>query len=185
MIEAIRKALNDMVHSPVRHYATAGLTSWLVGGDRGKVRLFRSDRSTRHWITPHSHRFNFTCLVLRGSVENIVFRKGFEGDAYCVSTLRPKAGGMGGYELERGSGWTKMVETSQKFATGETYSMRAEEIHSIRFSSDAEVLFFEGPEVLTSSQLLEPWSDGKVVPTFECAPWMFEREKAASTAEQP
>lgn len=184
MNEAISTALNDMIHSPVQNYATPGLTSWLVGGDRGKVRLFKADRATRHWITPHSHRFNFTCLVLQGEVENILFRQG-HGDAYCIGILRPKGGGLGGYELERSATCTHWQEEVHNYIAGQTYSMRAEEIHSIRFSAGCEVLFLEGPQVLETSKILEPWSNGRIVPTFDIPMWMFERAAVTSTAEQP
>lgn len=186
MIDAIRAALGDMAHSPVRNYATPGLSSFLIGGavGAGKVRLFKSDRHTRHWITPHSHRFNFTCLVLRGSVENIIFRRAYsEGDLYCVGILAPIDGGLGGYDLSRATVWTRFTEHPTIYKAGETYSMRAEEIHSIRFSAGAEVLFFEGPELMRTSMILEPWSNDAVVPTFETAAWMFERDGSTSRAE--
>ena len=181
LIADVRERVSGMLHSSVRNYATPGLTSFLVGGGgRGCVRLFTSDRATREWVTPHSHRFNFTCLVLRGSVENILFeRLPWETEAtnrYALGRVRPIDGGLGRYETIREDGWAWYIEKSTTYQVGDTYSMEAEQIHSIRFSRKAEVLFFEGPEVAAESFFLEPYGDGKAVPTFEARPWMFELE---------
>jgi hypothetical protein len=174
------KALKPMIHSRVHHYATPGLTSVLVGGSgHGKVRMFLSDRDTREWITPHSHRFDFTCLVLRGTVENIVFTRAeessTEGNWYASALIHPRAGGMGGYYVERGGPLALWRENSTVYREGDTYSMTSKQIHSIRFSRDSIVLFFEGPEVTEDSVALEPFSNGELVRTFDTAEWMFKR----------
>lgn len=180
-VTAILAALKLMKHSPVYNYATAGLTSSLIGGaDHGKVRLFMSDRDTREWVTPHSHRFNFTCLVLAGSVENILFTRASYlnqpgANAYVMGTVRPSNGGLGGYELSRGSTPEAWIEESATYGVKDTYSMTSKQIHSIRFSRGAIVLFLEGPELVDNSMILEPWSNDRVVPTFESRSWMFER----------
>lgn len=179
--EALLKALKPMMHSLVRNYATPGLTSSLIGGGgHGKVRLFQSDRDTREWVTPHSHRFDFTCLVLRGSVENILFtrasyRLAAGSNLYVTATIRPRNGGMGGYEVAHGENPESWVEEPTTYRAGDTYSMTSRQIHSIRFSRDAIVLFLEGPEVIDTSLILEPFSDDALVPTFATAPWMFQR----------
>lgn len=179
--EVLLKALKPMMHSRVRNYATPGLTSSLIGGEgHGKVRLFLSDRDTREWITPHSHRFDFTCLVLRGSVENILFKRatyyGYPGsNLYMTATVRPQNGGLGGYEIARGGMAEPWTEEASTYKEGDTYSMTSRQIHSIRFSRDAIVLFLEGPEVVDTSVVLEPYSNDELVPTFATAPWMFKR----------
>ena len=185
MIDAVRKAVLGMTHSRIRNYIAPGLTSWLVGGEGcGKVRLFTSDRDTREWITPHSHRFDFTCLVLAGEVTNILFQwePAFSnGNRYAVGTLR--AGGLGTYEFEPGTGAEPYSELSTVYRTGDTYSMKHDEIHTIRFSRGCAVLFFEGPEVAETSKVLEPWSDGRRVPTFVTMPWMFDRASEIGESE--
>jgi hypothetical protein len=178
--EAIIRQLISMSHSPVRNYATPGLTSELIGGgEHGKVRIFHSDRDTRHFITPHSHRFNFTCLVLRGSVRNILYVRsdpqGPPSNLYSPALLTPVGEGMGKYQLTRTLDAQSYDEVSTVYGAGDTYGMRYHEIHSIYFSKDAEVLFFEGPNVTTETTILEPWSNGDVVPTFESPDWMFLR----------
>jgi hypothetical protein len=55
--------------------------------------------------------------------------------------------------------------------------MRYNEIHSIKFSKDAIVLFFEGPTVTDSSFVLEPVVEGEYIPTMTTEPWMFRRGK--------
>lgn len=72
--------LQSMQHSPLGNYAgLPGLTSHLIAkSDHGCVRTFSSPRYTEEHITPHSHRYDFTCLVLRGYVENTTY------DPWCV-----------------------------------------------------------------------------------------------------
>lgn len=171
--------VSQMANSPVRNYIAPGLTSLLIGGKGyGMVRMFDSERNTREFITPHSHRFSFTCLVLEGSVTNCVFTgqlTGADDDMFCKGELRIKDGGMGEYQYIPGDDWSYWRETKTAYIVGDTYSMKASEIHSIQFSKNAKVLFFEGPEELSYSYALEPWADGKRVPTFGTAPWMFEK----------
>jgi hypothetical protein len=178
MDEALRKAVWKMANSNLRNYIAPGLTSYLVGGpDAGKVRLFHSDRNTREWITPHSHRFDFTCLVLKGRVTNILLRPlwGNEGDLYAAGKLK-RAGKFGEYEFTPGTEVLAYAEERSEYSEGDVYSMTHAQIHSIQFARGTEVLFFEGPEVTDESVVLEPWSNGKRIPTFVTQPWMFERE---------
>lgn len=183
----VAKALAGMQRSPVRNYVTPGLTSWLIGGEgKGLVRMFTSDRDTNEWITPHSHRFDFTCIVLAGEVENILFTRvyGSEGNSYCQGALIAIDGGLGGYEFIPGTGYSQWEKHSYTYTRGQTYSMTAKEIHSIRFSKGAKVLFLEGPEVEQRTIVLEPWSDGARVPTFETREWMFKREPQSPGEKQ-
>lgn len=179
--------LTDMTHSEIRNYVSPGLTSWLVSGktgkyfDKGKVRLFIASLDTREWITPHSHRFDFACLVLRGKVTNIVYTPDpqpmFNGRStdYAVGKLRTLGGGLGAYKFVPGEEPTYYQERREEYVEGDCYSMLYQEIHSIQFSRDAMVLFFEGPEQTSETTVLEPWAYGKRVPTFDAKPWMFER----------
>lgn len=175
-LRALGAATDSLAHSIVRNYVTPGLTSALVGGaGHGCVRLLESDRDTREWITPHSHRFDFTCIVLAGQVENIEFTPSSRGDLYACGTLRPIDGGLGQYEVVHGEIGETYAETTRIYGPGGTYSMRHHEIHSIRFSRGARVLFFEGPNVSDTSVFLEPYSNGATVHTFAVQPWMFQK----------
>lgn len=68
--------IEEFLHSRVDNYAgIPGLTSWMIGTspNGGKIRMFHSYRDHDEFITPHSHRFDFECLVVEGEVENIFF----------------------------------------------------------------------------------------------------------------
>lgn len=175
--DAFIRTLSEMSHHSVRNYITPGLTSSLLGGDgHGMVRLFTADRDTREWITPHSHRFNFSCIVIRGQVENLMFTPG-AGNKYCPATLRRKGGIGDGYEVVRNpENAASYTETSRTYVAGDTYSLTYTDIHSIRFSKDAVVLFLEGPFVAEETTILEPFSNGSIVETFEMKPWMFQKD---------
>lgn len=166
-----------MAHSPVRNYAIPGLTRWLIGergGDKGTVRLFQCERQHQEPITPHSHRFSFQAWVLSGFVINRVWTKSSsEGDMFMMS--RQRCDGMGKYtleDLEVG----RYRATDRTYGVGQCYSMQAEEIHSIFFSRDALVLFFEGSTEMDCSYVLQPYVNNEVIPTLETKPWMFQRD---------
>lgn len=175
---ALVSLLEKMGHSKVHQYVLPGLTSSLIGGRQfGKVRLLSADRATKEWVTPHSHRFDFVCLVLSGQVENILFVPG-AGDQYAKGIVRPDPhnSAFGAYLVQRTEEVDCYNEVSTIYRPGDMYSMSADEIHSIRFSAGAQVLFFEGPTTRSGSVILEPYSKGKTVRTFEVPEWMFERE---------
>lgn len=186
-LEALRRITQDMAHSSVRNYATPGLTSQLIGSidlrpDHGKVRMFTADRDTRHFITPHSHRFNFTCLVLRGAVKNVLYVRsdpqGQDSNLYVPAQLVPEYGGLGAYKVMRDENEQPRSydEVVRVYSAGSTYSMHFAQIHSIYFDRGTEVLFFEGPQVTEVTTILEPYSDGHRVETFESPKWMFEHD---------
>ncbi len=164
-------------HSPLKNYAIPGLTSYLIGnpGPAGTVRLFHSSRLHQEPITPHSHRFDFTCVVLKGEVTNRVWSSASSqtGDLFQTTRLNYK-GEPGKYEAEPlGQGYKSFAD--YVYHEGHTYSMKAEEIHSIYFGKNTEVLFFEGPSIRDYTVILEPVAYGEVVPTFKVEPWMFKK----------
>lgn len=179
----ILEAVTAMRNSKVDHYAIPGLTSHLVGGNLyGRVRLFEAKRYSYEFIAPHSHRFDFTCLVLKGRVNNMLFTEATHGefpntDKFATGTLtRSQTEGMGDYDhFEPGNHGTWYTATRNTYNEGDVYSMTRRQIHSIEFARDTQVLFFEGPETVMLSKVLEPWVDGERVPTFEVRPWMFKR----------
>lgn len=177
MIEEILKAIGPMRNARLGNYIAPGLTSVLIGGDNhGKVRLFESSRETLEFITPHSHRFDFTAIVLEGWVVNTLFLRG-GGEDWCRSHITQVCGtgGIMDYEHKRETSPFKWYRAATTYKAGATYSMKHSEIHSIRFSGGAKVLMFEGPQLTTRSVMLEPWVDGRVVPTFRTEGWMFQR----------
>lgn len=178
--------LMEMTHSALQNYIVPGLESHLLAepSDKGSVRLFVNSRDQHHHITPHSHRFDFQCLVLRGSVVNTVFHElppsasvdAFErADEYTTVILEYK-GKPGNYDQTHGviSSWGF---ERHHYAVGDWYSMTFDQVHSIEFSRDAIVLFMEGPKKTNMTQVLLPHVDGQTLPTFEVAPWMFQGKK--------
>jgi hypothetical protein len=189
-------------HSPVHDYVIPGLTSWMissVGADpySPKVRMFEMLREQLGDLTPHSHRYDFTCLVLQGEVENFIWHPdGKAGDTnsqlMCwqnmawdgdIGALRAMPGdgnrGLGYYRVER-----------KTYKAGEEYSMSNEGLHHIRFGMGSRVLFFEGASRGADTRILEPVSaidsrNALLAPLgpmvvqplslFERKPWMFTR----------
>jgi hypothetical protein len=167
----------------LRNYIVPGLTSYLLatGTDGSKVRVFRATIEQQQAVTPHSHRFDFRCLVLRGRVVNRLWSRarGDEaGDTYLRSRLI-YGGAPGAYELVRDAEPLRWTYYDIEYCAGDEYAMHADEIHSIQFSRDAVVLFREGAPVSAESVIIEPWCEGAVVPTFRVEPWMFQPAGAA------
>lgn len=175
VIRAMRK-------SKMRNYIVPGLSSSLL--TNGVVRLFEASREQHHDITPHSHRFDFACLVLRGHVVNRLWRQEPSNtcDLYIASQLIYH-GEPGLYEMSVGDSAKRYRYSDYTHKKGEWYSMLHTEIHSITFSSDAIVLFFEGPMRTDKTTILEPADAGTHarIPTFAVQPWMFQPEPPSDT----
>lgn len=178
--QPIIDALDGMKNSRLRNYIAPGLTSYLVGGEHhGKVRLFAAERTTLEFITPHSHRFDFTCLVLQGIVYNSIFYPGTaEHELWCMSTINQVCGGDGllDYVHTREASPGHWYSKTDRWVQGQIYSMTHDQIHSIKFERGTKVLFFEGPQVTKTGRMLEPWVGGRCVPTFKTESWMFRRD---------
>lgn len=164
-----------MTNRPLRNYIVPGLTSWMVGdgSSLGCVRLFESERDQQRDIAPHSHRFDFTCLVLRGQVVNKLWGHDAFGDEFEMSRIT-YLGAPGAYKKEavqRG----RFSYAAHTYIAGDFYRMKSDEIHSIVFSRGALVLFFEGPPSTNESFMLDPVSDGEVIATSDTSPWMFKK----------
>jgi len=177
MNKDVIKHLVSMRHSPLHNYIVPGLTSWLImdKGDLGKIRLFECSREQQEFITPHSHRFDFTACVVRGQVENTLWVEG-EGDKYMITQTR-YLGKPGEYERYQIKDKRYTTDTLTHIE-GDWYGMKYNDIHSIKFSRGAFVLFFEGVIKTNTSYILEPMVDGECIPTMKIEPWMFKREQA-------
>ena len=165
------------MHSPVHNYVIPGLTSWMLGNpkhtDKGCVRVFTMDREHEEPILPHSHRFDFQCIVLKGDVTNCIWERHPEGDLYQRSEVTYTG------KFGKHSKIPKDIEKYSSFYTtyseGNSYGMTGDQFHSIYFSKGALVLFIEGKNYLSTSEVLEPVSNGEVIPLFKTEPWMFKR----------
>lgn len=167
--------LKSMMHSPVHNYIVPGLTSWLLGepSEHGKVRLFSCERNHLEYIAPHSHRYDFQCIVLRGTVRNLIFTENRDGEEMVCTTVK-YGREIGSYVVEHAE-IKRYSYNSTIYSTSQQYAMKHNEIHSIYFSKDALVLFLEGPELKQTSLMLEPFINGKRIPTGTTHYWMFER----------
>lgn len=171
--------LDSMAHNKIENYAIPGLTSALLG-DRhkdGTVRLLTSERMHDENIIPHSHRHDFACLVLQGWVKNIVWTPTEDTDAeYYHHTRLEYDGAPGSYTVDREFQPAMRMEADcTLYQAGEWYSMTHDQIHSIKFSRDAMVLFFAGYNKTDATVTLEPVANGCVVPTFKVESWMFQK----------
>lgn len=184
-VDDVLRVVETMRHNKLGNYIVAGLDSFMIGdGDKhGKVRLFSCDRDTRDSITPHSHRFDFACLVLRGDVQNTLYEDPTPGsltkiEPWVVSSIDQVCGvdGIRKFEHVRQDKPRDLVARTTMYSRGEIYYMSSEEIHSIVFRRGSRVLFFEGPPKTDRSYMIEPWVNGKVVPTFKTEDWMFQKD---------
>lgn len=174
------EAIQALSRSRISNYILPGLDSLLVGAS---TRIFCNTRRSSGFITPHSHRFDFQALVLRGTVMNTLYYpqgSDAKGDMYERMEIR-YAGSPGEYDkvnpgdrvYERYCGRDKGHEA------GDWYGMQADQIHSIRFSSDAVVLLIEGASTRETSFYLEPVVSGHTIRTAQVEPWMFVKEDEA------
>jgi hypothetical protein len=180
-LNALLALCDQLKRDPVRNYAIPGLTSWMIAedSDGGCIRLFECSRDHHEHIIPHSHRYDFSAVVLRGVVNNILWRKtyamGQRGDEYKPGELVYN-GAPGKYEQRVGEEPSApYFYEMRRYTAGERYNMRAEEIHSIQFGRDTAVLMFEGPSVSEKTVFLQPVVDGDIIPTMQVQPWMFKR----------
>lgn len=162
--------------SVIQNYVIPGMKSSLLidNGGFGKVRLFKMTREHDYYVIPHSHRFNFECLVLSGEVNNVIYEICSDGDLHCQTTL--KYNSIGNYVREEGA-FQQYSQRTERYRSGDSYSMYSTDIHSIGFSKGASVLIFEGPTLSYESTILQPIVNGKIIPTFKVEDWMFERVK--------
>ena len=165
--------LSQMLNRERPNYISPGLVSHLVGDEGnkfGRVRMFHNTREQEFFITPHTHRFDFTCVVLEGSVINRTYALAprHVGDRYLRSYYFVKDGTTSGCELEN------YIMTDIHYPQGSWYTMEYKEFHSIQFSKNAKVIFFEGKPRSDTSFILQPWVNGKVIPTFSVEEWMYK-----------
>lgn len=173
-----KSTIKSMMHSPVHNYIVPGLTSWLIGepNDLGTMRVFTCSRDHQECIAPHSHRYDFNCIVLDGFVENYIWFPANFGDEFIV-TKNFYRDAIGKYEII-GSEVKKYAFKTDIYSEGQSYSMSHAQIHSIKFAKNTMVLFFEGPKICNDSFMLEPFVNGHHIPTGIVLPWMFERDSA-------
>jgi hypothetical protein len=169
----IKDFIQKQKTSNLKNYVTPGLESELLVD--AKVRFFTMTREQVTMITPHSHRFDFACLVIEGSVRNTIFEEHRDGDKYLVSHIMPRNGGLGQYDFDYKQNYVSTFKaTTTEYKKGEWYFMTIQEFHSIQFSHDAFVMFIEGEQKTAGSRTLLPIVDGAAIDIFTTEHWMFK-----------
>ena len=136
----------------LHNYALPGLSSSLL--QNGKVRLFESCRNTEEFITPHSHRFPFACLVLQGSVQNSLWVEDPDGDEYQISELH-YGGEVGKYSVVE-KDVRRFAAFKKDYQTSHWYAMKA-------------------IDESQTTEILQPVVNMNVIPTFKTEDWMFSK----------
>lgn len=161
-LENLRNLILSMADESTRivNHVEHGLDSTLLS--EGMFRVFTANYETQVRL-PHSHKYDFACLVLKGSVlnrtytpiENSKYKENNELHAeYCVTI---QTGQLGDYKFNRQQ--RQAFQISEKLhSEGEWYQMTSEDIHTIRFSKGAVVLFIEGPAKTDQVEVLFPYA---------------------------
>ena len=170
--------LLEMTHSPVDNYVIPGLKSMLIGGrhsDGSCVRIFKCNRNHQENITPHSHRFDFTSVILSGKVRHKVWDPCDKdaGDLFTLSKI-DYHGAIGSHSREE-CGVDYYAFKEKTYSAGEIYSLGIDEIHSIEFEKGTVVVLFEGEQQRDHSYIIEPHVNGATCETMLVAPYMFRR----------
>ncbi len=132
--------------------------------------MFEMTRPQEFFISPHSHRFDFACLVLLGEVLNTLYvpnQRGYEHEVSTYTVDGYKEHGLVDRHLKR------FVQVPTRYTMGQWYGMGSNEFHTIAFGHGAKVLFFEGPNCREESEALQPVVNGKVISTFSVEDWMY------------
>lgn len=126
--------LRQMAHSPLHNYVIPGLTSWLIGqpGPNGAVRMLECSRQHTEVVTPHSHRFDFRCVVLKGKVRQHLWAPNDDGDLYAE--IEQKYMGTPGTYTTQEIGRRRWKRLYRDYLAGDEYGMSAEEVHHIDFN---------------------------------------------------
>lgn len=181
MVDAT-SVIKSMQTSRVRDYIIPGLNSYML--EDGKVRMFESTRDFSGTVTPHTHRFDFTCLVLQGIVRNRVYEEVSPliieeerppHDLFTVRTIGLDVNeAFGDYErITQDYQGARFTSETTEYLTGDWYSMGCDEYHSIEFGRDTKVLFFEGPQRAATSKVLLPFMHNETIETMKTEDWMF------------
>lgn len=178
-MKSIIEICKEMKSDTLNNYVVPGLACSLLSKRDSKVRLFEASRIQQREIVPHSHRFDSAALVLRGKVTNKIWK--IDEDPLSNNDTYEIAESMyrnepGQYTLNSEGKVIKPFNIfTYKYAEGDSYYMSHEAIHSVEFSKDAIVLFFEGPMVKNFNTVLLPHVDGETINTLRIEPWMFKK----------
>lgn len=165
----------DNAHSVIHNYVIAGLDSYLIGDIENRTRLFHMTRNQVDYITPHSHKFDLECEVLHGEVINTIFTQrdeGYEGDAFLKSSIM-YLGEAGSYRKSPHGEVKIFTMESTTYQAGDVYHLKHDQIHSIQFTKGAMVKITEGVKQDDFTEILEPFSNRRIVKNFKVHDGLF------------
>lgn len=167
----------------INNYIIPGVSSEILCETAvgGKIRIFKASRTQMQYVTPHSHRFNITTIVLQGWIRNTVFHHTSnpeeEGAEEYQESVLTYDGVAGEYDCKKLKNKTEYyVAETVKYTQGQIYTMAHHNVHSIAFSKDAEVLIIESPQKEPKSIIIEPVINNKHIHIMEVKDWMFEHQ---------
>jgi hypothetical protein len=166
--------------NPIKNYIIPGLESRVIEEfEDGLIRIFIATRSQNQFITPHSHRYNLTCKVMRGGVINKIWVKTDDPSCDTFTMCKAKYGGEpGNYGDVQELSVDRWTSKEDYYGRGKTYYMHKNQVHSIEFIKDTVLLLNEAErDNSVPSVYLEPNIDGQTINTFNVQPWMFEGVK--------
>lgn len=192
VMQQVSEVVDSMKNGVIRNYIVPGLDSFLLSRNDCKVRLFEMTREQEMFITPHSHRFDFACCVLKGSVTHYVYEQAGDSESiypeiplplngfmihqineYVASEKVPGPGSNTGFKIIP-LGYGHFTRKKTFYPSGSWYTLTIEKFHSIEFTMGAQVLFLEGAEQGSTSYFLEPVVNGKVISLFSIPEWMYQ-----------
>jgi hypothetical protein len=177
-----------MQNALVPNYIAPGLNSYLLNKNDCKVRLFEMTKNHELYVSPHNHRFDFTCCVLAGVVTHYTYQEvgslfatieearaehpTLNLDLYQINQYLTKGFGLG-FEQKR-LDFQFFQRHENVYQVGDWYGLEARTYHSIAFSRGARVLFLEGADQHPCSYFLEPVVGTRVTPIFSVPDWMYQ-----------
>jgi hypothetical protein len=111
-------------------------------------------------VAPHNHRYNFTTMVLSGSLRNWRYERVMKPDPFSelyerFDYMTPLNGGKG-FDW---AGRTRLYRLpAETYPPGSIHGHKAEEIHTIAVGSDQTVIMLDqGPDVLAMDEPTQLW----------------------------
>ena len=175
-VRNIARQLMSGEENRLHNYIIPGLTSDLlaVTAKGGKMRLFTMERDQEYEVAVHDHRYDFSCMVLKGAVKNILYSATPCDRANASHAMVPYSEHHHSVD-ESLAKFVKVTMSNKVYNEGEWYGMSHVDFHRIQFSKGSQVLFIEGPNRKKESNILLPYQNERICNTFLWADWMMKR----------
>lgn len=94
-----------------------------------------SHNSQGYIVNPHDHRYSFETYVLRGEIDNILFKVENSEDGEW-ERFEYSSHFTGGFSLEKSGSCDLKIRKVQKLKAGDFYALDAEAVHTIAVSQE-------------------------------------------------